>query len=167
MMLLAVAAIALCVLPLVPVSAQSHNKRRPSHATICGNPKVTCKTTVTFQPYDLPFRVPANAVILDTVPFYAVILKSVNANEDDCNAFIPENDRLAAQALFPENKVFTSRCADVETLYYTNTNPKARLMAVYAGTTPAESRRILAAVKATGRFADAYVKRMQTGFNGT
>jgi hypothetical protein len=134
---------------------------------VCGNPKLPCKTTATFQPNDLPFRVPANAVIIDTELFYAVILKSVRANEDDCNTFVPETERLAAQELFPDRKVFSSRCSDVENLFYTNVDPKFRIMAVYGGTTLAEARRTLAAVNATAKFPGAYLKRMQTGFNGT
>lgn len=126
-----------------------------------------CKTTATFQPNDLPFRIPKNSVIFDTELFYAVILKSIPGDEGDCNVFIPESERLAAQLLFPDHKVFASRCADIENLFYTNVDPKFRIMAVYGGTTPAESKLMLAAVKATGKFPGAYLRRMRTGFNGT
>ena len=153
---------------LVAVRGQSHaSRQRARHASICGNPQVTCKTTTTFQPNDLPFRVPENSVIFDTELFYAVILKSVGATDDDCNTFVPETDRLAAQALFPDHKVFSSRCADVENLFYTNVDPKFRIMAVYGGATLAEANRVLAAAKATGKFPGAYLRRMRTGFNGT
>ena len=149
-------------------AGQSHAaRRRARRASICGNPNVACKTSATFQPYDLPFRVPKNSVIYDTELFYAIILKSVPADEGDCNVFVPESDRLAAQRLFPDHKVFTSRCAEVENLFYTNVSPKFRIMAVYGGTTLAESKRMLEAVKATGKFSGAYVRRMRTGFNGT
>ena len=148
-------------------AGQSHTSRQRARASICGNPNVPCKTTPTFQPYDLPFRVPKNSVIFDTELFYAIILKSVPADEGDCNVFVPEADRLAAQRLFPDHKVFTSRCADIENLFYTNVSPKFRIMAVYGGTTLAESKRMLEAVKATGKFSGAYVRRMRTGFNGT
>ena len=95
------------------VIAQSHAKtRRASAAAICGNPQVACKTSVTFHPNDLPFQVPKNAVILDTELFYAIILKSVSIPGDSCAVFIPESERLAAQALLPDHKVFTSRCID-------------------------------------------------------
>ena len=153
--------------------AQSHAKtHRASNSAICGNPKVACKTSVPFEPHDLPFRVPAKAVIFDTELFYAIILKSVPTREEDCSVFVPEAERTAAQALFPDRKVFTSRCADPGEpesgmLFYTNLDPKFRVMAVYAGTTLAESKRALAAVKATGKFPGAYVRRMRTGFNGT
>ena len=39
-------------------------------------------------------------------------------------------------------------------------------MAVYAGKAPAEANRMLAAVKATGKFPGANIRRMRTGFNG-
>jgi len=146
---------------------QSHTSRQRARASICGNPNVPCKTTATFQPYDLPFRVPKNSVIFDTEPFYAITLKSVPADEGNCNVFVPETERLAAQRLFPDHKVFTSRCADIGNLFYTNVSPKFRIMAVYGGTTLAASKRMLEAVKATGKFSGAYVRRMRTGFNGT
>jgi hypothetical protein len=150
------------------IQAQSHAKgRRASAAAICGNPKVACKTSVTFQPHDLPFRVPANAVIWDTDPFYVVILKSMPAGNDSCDVFIPEVERLAAQALFPDHKVFSSRCIEPGELFYTNMKDNQRIMAVYAGTTLTEAKRVLASVKATGKFQGANVRRMRTGFNGT
>jgi hypothetical protein len=99
--------------------------------------------------------------------FYAVILKSMKASDDNCEIFIPESERTAAQDLFPDKKVFTSRCAEPGTLYYTNTRPNTRLMALYAGSTLAEANRTLAAVKATGKFSDASIRRMRAGFNGT
>jgi hypothetical protein len=122
---------------------------------------------VTFNPNDLPFRVPPKAVIFDTESFYAVVLKSVAATEGDCNIFIPEDERLATQQLFPDHKVFASRCTDPENLFYTNVNPNFRIMAVYAGSTLAEAKRVLQSVKATEKFPSANVRRMRTGFNGT
>jgi hypothetical protein len=143
------------------------SRQKTKRGFVCGDPRVTCKTSATFQPNDLPFRVPANSVIFDTELFYAVILKSVITREDDCDKFIPETERLETQALFPDRKVFASRCADIENLFYTNVNPKARFMGVYAGLTLAEARKVLDLVKATGKFPGATVRRMRTGFNGT
>ena len=153
----------------VGLAARANAQRRQParHLSICGNPSVPCKTSATFQPNDLPFRVPKNAVIYDTELFYAIILKSVGTSEDDCDVFVPESERLAVQALFPDHKVFSSRCPDVETLFYTNVNSKHRIMAVYAGTTLVEARRLLESVKATGKFPGANIRRMRTGFNGT
>ena len=148
------------------VAGQSHVKTR-ARGSVCGNPQVACKTTVTFEPHDLQFRVPKNSVIFDTELFYAVILKTIPVGDYDCDKFVPETERLAAQVLFPEHKVFSSRCAEPGNLFYTTIDDKYRIMAVYAGTTLAESKRVLAAVKATGKFSGAYVRRMRTGFNGT
>ena len=160
---IAVALIPLCFFS-ISVTAQRKPARRLS---VCGNPNVACPSVATFEPHDLPFRVPRNAVIWETELFYAVILKSVNARDDNCDTFISESERMSAQALFPDHKVFTSRCAEPGTLYYTNTSPRARLMALYAGKTLTEANRILAAVKATGKFPGANLRRMRAGFNGT
>ena len=150
-----------------PFSALGQNRRPARRASICGNPQLACKTTVTFQPYQIPFRVPKNAVIWDTEYFYAIVLKSVSAGLDDCDVFIPEGERLAAQGLFPDHKVFTSRCMEPGDLFYTNIGEKHRIMAVYAGSTLAEAKRFLQTVKATGKFPGANIRRMRTGFNGT
>ena len=144
-------------------------KGRPpvKHPSVCGNPKVTCKTIVTFEPYNLPFRLPANAVIYDTELFYAIILKSVPIADDNCQVFVPERERLAAQALFPDHKVFSSRCFEPGDLSYTNTKPNQRFMAVYGGITLVEANQMLAAVKATGKFPGANLRRMRAEMNGT
>ena len=159
------------VIVLATVSAvrysNAQTRSRSRRASVCGNPRVACKTSVTFEVYDLPFRVPKNAVIYDTELFYAVILKSVGTSEEDCDVFVPESERLAAQTLFPDHRVFTSRCPDVETLFYSNISSKHRIMAVYAGATLTEAKRVLAAAKATGKFPGANIRRMRTGFNGT
>jgi hypothetical protein len=126
-----------------------------------------CKSSVTWPAYNLPFRLPENAVIYETDFFYAVMLKSMRAAEDNCDAFIPEAERLAAQALFPANKVFASRCFEPGDLSYTNTNASQRFMAVYAGSTVADANRMLAAVKATGKFPGANIRRMRAVMNGT
>lgn len=149
------------------LSASGQRRGSTHHGSICGNPAEQCRSIATFHPYDLQFRVPKNAVIYDTELFYAIILKTVGRDETDCDVFVPEPERLEAQALFPDHKVFTSRCPDVEELLYTNVSPKHRFMAVYAGTTIAGANRMLAAVKATGKFAGANIRRMRTSFNGT
>ena len=164
-------AIVITVLPMFNVlNAEAFaQKRRPvvKHFSVCGNPNVTCPTKATFEPYDLPFRMPANAVIYDTELFYAIILRSVSVPPDSCDNFIPEPERLAAQILFPDHKVFTSRCVEPGRLSYSNTSSKANFMAVYAGTTPADANRMLTAVKATGKFPGANLRRMRAVMNGT
>jgi hypothetical protein len=146
--------------------AQTRRKTRQQRAKICGDPTAPCKSIATFETYDLAFRVPANAVIWETEKFYAIILKSVK-QDDNCEHFISEDARLEAQALFPKNKVFTSRCESSATLYYTGVDNKYFFMAVYGGATRAEAARVLEAVKATGKFPGANIRQMSTGLNGT
>jgi hypothetical protein len=139
-------------------------------ATVCGDPSVRCRTSVEFEPHQLPFEVPPRAVIYESEKFYAVILKSVRDKTMDCtqtNLFIPEVERLEAQKLFPRNKVFASRCYEAGNSYYEGIDSEVMFMAVYAGRTRAEAQAMLAKVKATGKFPDAYLKRTSTGFNGT
>jgi hypothetical protein len=136
---------------------------------VCGDPTVRCRTSIEFQPYQLPFRIPPNAVIWESEHFYAVVLKSVRdeSRGGNCDIFVPEADREAAQALFPRHKVFASRCMEPGDLYYTGVSDGAQFMAVYAGRTRAEGQAMLSKVKATGQFPGANLRRMQTGFNGT
>jgi len=155
---------------LTLLNLEAHaQRRRPAakNPSICGNPTAPCKTSVTFEPYNLPFRLPENAVIYDTGLFYAIILKSVKARDDNCDVFVPESERKAAQALFPANKVFSSRCTEPGDLSYTNTDPNQHFMAVYAGMTVADANRMLSAVKATGKFPGANIRRMRAVMNGT
>lgn len=148
--------------------SQTGRGRKPQRGAICPDPNVACRTTATFEAYDMPFRIPANAVIWESEPFYAVILKSVRFRDEECNTrFIPEPQRLEAQTLFPNNKVFASRCGEPGTVFYSNTTPNTNFMAVYGGRTQAEAARMLATVKATGRFPGANIRRMYIGFNGT
>lgn len=163
-----VALVALIGLTLPTAFTATAQKRKPAkRLTVCGNPNVTCPSELTFEPHDLPFRFPQNAVIYDTELFYAVILKSVTSPVDSCDNFIPEPERLAAQILFPNNKVFSSRCAEPGQLSYTNTNPRSQFMAVYAGLTQAQANRMLASVQATGKFPGANIRRMRAVMNGT
>ncbi|HWS90510.1 MAG TPA: hypothetical protein VN282_26310 [Pyrinomonadaceae bacterium] len=164
--------ITLCVvlLGLLAVGVASAQRRKtPRLAPVCGDPTVRCRTSVEFQPYQLPFSIPANAAIWESEHFYAVILKSVRDESQygNCDLFIPEAEREAAQALFPRHKVFTSRCMEPGDLFYTGVAEDARFMAVYAGRTRAEGQALLAKVKATGRFPGANLRRLRTGFNGT
>ena len=150
------------------LTSSAQTRRKPvNHLAVCGNPNVTCPTAFTFEAYDLPFRLPQNAVIYDTELFYAVILKSVPSPADSCDNYIPEPDRLAAQVLFPNNKVFASRCVEPGRVSYSNTSTKAQFMGVYAGMSLAEANKLLAKVKATGKFPGANVRRMRAMINGT
>jgi hypothetical protein len=164
-------ALVIAALPVLGVfdSATFAQKRRPvvKHLSVCGNPTLPCKSAATFEPNDLPFRLPEKAVIFDTELFYGIILKTVGRDETDCDVFVPEDERLRTQALFPDHKVFSSRCPDAPGVFYRNTSSKHRFMAVYAGTTLAEANGMLAVVRAIGKFPGANIRRMRTGFNGT
>ena len=152
---------------LVPAAAQRPRRRAP--APICGDPTVRCRTTVEFQPYQLPFRIPPQGAIWESEYFYAVILKSVRDESKgaDCNIFVPEPERVAAQALFPRHKVFASRCFEPGDLFYMGVAEDSQFMAVYAGRTRAEGQAMLEKVRAAGRYPGANLRRMRTGFNGT
>jgi hypothetical protein len=142
-----------------------HIPRRP--AALCPDPTVRCRTSVPFEPHQLPFRVPPNSVIFETEKFYAIILKSARDKTQDCTGFVTEAERLEAQKLFPHNKVFASRCYEPDELYYEGIDPEVMFMAVYAGRTRAEADGMLSKVKASGKFPGAYLRRTSTGFNGT
>jgi hypothetical protein len=162
----------LCVilLGLLAVGVAAAQRRRaPRLGAVCGDPTARCPTSIEFQPYQLPFRIPANANIWETEKFYAVILKSVRdeSKGGDCNVFVPEAEREAAQALFPRNKVFGSRCFDPGDLFYTGVAEGAQFIAVYAGRTRAEGLATLEKVKAAGKYPGANLRRLSAGFNGT
>jgi hypothetical protein len=166
--------LALTLVALAPTAApapqpRTRARRATQYGKVCPDPTAACPAGgMTFQPYDLPFRLPKNAVIYESEEFYAVVLKSVRVgSEDDCEKFVPEDERLAAQKLFPRRKVFASRCAEPGGLYYTNLAPLQRVVAVYAGATRAEAVRALAEVRATGKFPGANLRRMRAGVNGT
>ena len=150
----------------LPQTGEAQRRGRAVRGQVCGDPAMSCGEANEFQPHDLPFRIPKNAVIWESESFYAVMLKSVSAKEN-CDAHVPESEREEAQALFPHNKVFADRCPEPGTLYYTGTNSDYRFMAVYAGRTRAEANRVLDMVRATGKFQTANLRRMRTGFNGT
>src|SRR2546423_9858364 len=133
----------------VPAVPAAQPRRPARRLTICGNPNASCPSKATFKAYDLAFRLPANAVIYDTELFYAIILKSVKAPNDECEIFVPESEREAAQVLFPDHKVFASRCFESGEVGYTNMSSNAHFRAVYAGMPLAEATRMLTAVKAT------------------
>ena len=131
------------------LAAQKRQSRKI--ATICGNPKLACETTFNFRPQDLPFRLPKTAVIYDTEPFYAIILKSVRVVNNNCDtAFVPETERLQRRALFPEHKRFRFEMPNPWGLLHER-QPNQNFMAVTtAGRAPRP--RVMAAVKATGQF---------------
>ncbi|HMF56686.1 MAG TPA: hypothetical protein VK619_10110 [Pyrinomonadaceae bacterium] len=160
---------ALFVAQILIFAAEAQAQRRPQQrGAICGDPTSHCPTTATFEPYDLPFRIPRNAVIWESEDFYALILRSMRYTDQTCERnFIPESARLAAQEEFPHNKVFATRCTEAGSLYYTNVAPNTNFMAVYAGHTQMEAARLLNDLRSKGKFQGASIRRMRAGFNGT
>src|SRR5689334_5540886 len=92
-------AIAICaiVIFLSATTATAQRRKPVKHLSVCGNPNISCPSALTFQPYALPFRTPQSSVIYDTEFFYAVVLKSVSTANNNCDNYIPEPERLAAQ----------------------------------------------------------------------
>ena len=98
-----------------------------------------------------------------SAPFFAVILKTAKG----CTVKRAEADEI--QALFPDRKVFHSRfeCdGDVENnVSYSNLDPRAGFIAVYAGEGRAAAGEMLARVKAMKRFPGANLRGMQVIYN--
>lgn len=150
----------LMLLAASPASAQ--------YGLVCGNPKDKgCKPMYEFKPYDLGFLTGRGKLGTgnqhESHEFYAVILESVtaasNKNRMGC-AFISEVKRLAAQKLFPSNKVFASRDACVGNLvWYSGVNREFNFIAVYAGKTEGEAQTILD--KAKRKYPEANLRKMQ------
>jgi hypothetical protein len=120
-----------------------------------------------FAPHDLPFLTARAELGTGTKhesdEFYAVMVESVKAastmNRKGC-AFISESKRLAAQKLFPDNKVFSSRNVCVGTVVlYANVNNDSNFVAIYGGQTEAEAKSILQ--KARRRYPTANVRKMK------
>lgn len=143
--------------------------QKAKQGKICGNPNVKCRTgDVTFQPHEIPFEIPRGAAIFNSELFYAVILKTVKLNSDvNCETAISEDERLEIQKLFKDNKVFALKCSDAGDLYYTNIANDVNFIAVYAGKTLTEAKSFLKTVRATGKFKDANVRKLQAEINGT
>ena len=138
---------------------------------ICGNPQVKCRTQdQTFQTHEIPFEIPLtkNVVIVESEPFYAVILKTVKLTAKvDCENAISENERLKIQKLFPDHKVFALKCSDAGDLYYTNVANNVNFIAVYAGKTLTEAKKFLNIIQANGKFKGTNIRKMQASINGT
>ena len=161
----------LVILSLLTVGA-AYAQRKPAQGKICGNPNVRCNTDTTmFGASDILFEIPRNSSIYESESFYAVILKSgviqdFFGGDETCKAVDTETERLAAQRLFPDNKVFSQRCG-YDSLYYTGAAENTVFLAVYAGKTLVQAQSFLKTVNATGKFKGAYIKRLKAEFNGT
>jgi uncharacterized protein len=132
--------------------------RTVTQGKVCADPKRPCPG---FNDNELSFSI-AQPFKFDrgrdrSQPFYAVILKSGPL----CG--IAAAERLQAQKQFPSAKVFVHRyfCDDFsDNVTYTNINAKSGFVAVYAGESEAEARKVLAQARAAG-YGDANLRRME------
>ena len=136
---------------------------------VCGDPTTACSSRKNFQEWDLPFNTGKNFVIVESSPFYAIVLKSVKLKDwGDCeHPTFPETERLEIQKLFDHNKVFAQNCVESGTNYYTNVPEQMALLAVYAGRSLADANRFLKQVQSLKKFPGVRVRRMKIGINGT
>jgi len=125
---------------------------------VCSDPNRPCEG---FKPNELsfaikqPFKFDRGRDI--SQPFHAVILKSGPL----CG--IDDSERIQAQKTFPGAKVFLHRhlCEDFgDKVTYSNVNAKSGFVAVYAGETEADAKKVLAQAIAAG-YKDANVRRME------
>lgn len=143
-------------------------QKKAKQGKVCGDPNLACKGSENFQPSDLPFDTGKNFVIAESVPFYAIVLKSSKLGDNPgCEKAFPESERLSIQELFPNNKVFAMRCSEPGESYYTGMAQGTTFIGVYAGRTLAEANAFLKKVQATKKFPGVRVRRTQTGINGT
>lgn len=162
----------LCLLLAATAFGQKAKRQKTIQGRICGNPTVKCKTGgYDFDSYNIPFELPKGYIIYESKPFYAVILKSrtvkdIFGDDESCREAAAENERLSAQNLFPNNKVFSQRCG-FGPLYYSGVNGNVVFLAVYGGNTLAEAQKFLKVVNDSGKYKGAYVKKLQAHFNGT
>lgn len=151
-----------------------------NEGAVCGHPAAPCQPTDQsfmqniFEPFDMTFDLPETLewhTDYLSESFYAIILKSKKALPDDgpasdqpCAGFFSEDERKAAQKLFPDHKVFASRfgCSG-HSIFYTSTNSDYNFMAVFGGATINEAKALLKRVKENG-FSDANIRQMQVEF---
>jgi len=158
--------ITLLGMAILSLSANTAAQRRLGK--ICGDPHAPCGGREQFQPWELTFALPKNAVIYESEYFYSIILKSAKLKDyNDCEKSFAEADRIGIQGLFPKNKVFAMKCSEPGSMYYTNVANDVAFLGVYAGKTRAQADAFMKTVKATGKFPGAAVRRMKAGIDGT
>jgi hypothetical protein len=156
------------LLLILVYAAEVDAQKKKTAGTICGDPTKACKDRDSFPASDIPFSTPKNAVIFDSVPFYAIVLKSVKLGDySGCEKIFPESERLSIQGMFPHNKVFASRCSEPGENSYSGMAQNTGFIAVYAGRNLTEANAFLKTVQATGQFPGVRVKRTRASVNGT
>ncbi|MCE7963364.1 MAG: hypothetical protein DYH05_12820 [Acidobacteria bacterium ACB1] len=158
-----------CITVVVGLCTSASGQTKRAIGQVCGDPTAKCAAAENFQPYDLAFETGADWVIVQSKPFYGIVLKSVKVPDwGDCaKPSFPESERLEIQELFPKNKVFAQNCVEPGTNYYTGTADKTALIGVFAGNTLREANAFLKKVQATGKFKNVRVRKMRIEINGT
>jgi hypothetical protein len=154
---------------------------------LCSDPTAPCKNVRSvflydFKPHDMAFE-PAPGIAtretVDSVPFWAIVLDTRRAVADDsppfgdpnwgnaktpCRGYFEEKERLAAQALFPRNKVFASRVGcQPAWIFYDGVAEGMNLVAVFAGFDGSQTAELLASAKA--KYPRASAVRMRVRHN--
>ena len=142
----------------VAIAAIALSAKGEALPEVCPDPEHPCAG---FRDHDLSFdraRDGKAGAEERSAPFFAVVLKSAQ------RCALGEDDRRAAQALFPKKKVFVMRfeCdGDVENnVRYAGADAEHAFIAVYAGKFRSVAEETLAVAKLAG-FADADIRRMQ------
>src|SRR5688572_15686863 len=132
---------------------------RAADPVVCGDPARPCPG---FRPHDLSFPLPTDGKAraeARSAPFFAVLLRTA------ARCAITEAERLEIQKLFPRHKVFATRfeCDDdpENNVTYTKVSDKHGFVAVWAGPDRAAGAKLLAEVKALGRFPGANLRQLQ------
>lgn len=150
-------------------------KVKPAGNAVCSNPEAPCHhKDKEFAEWELSFKLPPKIAANKTyrsAPFYAVLLKAVNFNEDcDGGEFIValENERKKVQSLLSQRKVFASySCPNMDAVSYDfpgrMSADKERVeidnfIAIYGGYTEAEAKEVLAVIK--DEYPKAQIKKM-------
>jgi len=123
------------------------------------DPGVACAD---FKPHELCFEKPKDGIARAeylSEPFFAVILRTA------ARCSLTEQERLEVQTLFPGRKVFATRfyCGEdiEENISYTNVDERYGFLAVHAGTTLEDAKKLLRDVRAMDRFHGANIRKMQ------
>lgn len=152
-------------------AVEMYAQKKPTISRVCGDPSAACSKRAIFDNDDIPFEYVEGSVVAETVPFYAVILKSVKIPDTAPCEKVPDGfETKQIQWNFLKNKVFIARsCYSIENNYYTNIGSNVIALAIYAGSTKAAADAFLKKVKTMDNFdaKDAYVLKIATGFNGT
>ena len=157
--------------------AQAKTAPTPAANAVCPDPAKPCTNkTIPFDDWALSFKLPAKVQPNKTyrsAAFFAILLKTLQAGEEDlCDGgeYIEslENERKQLQEQFADRKVFASySCPNMGATSYDfpgSYDPKEEralidnFLAVYAGQTEEEAKKLLPTLKAT--YPKAEIKPM-------